>query len=335
LKNSDTQIWEWKLLLKLKKSKVKILVTGCAGFIGSNLVDALLMQDYEVAGIDNFNDYYSPDVKESNLKNAKKNKNFKLYRADILDLERLKKIFNENQLDVVIHLAARAGVRPSLTDPHLYANVNVLGTVNLLKLSVEHKVAKFIFGSSSSVYGDSPKIPFTEDDLCQDIVSPYGASKRAAEFFVESFNKCFGLDAVVLRFFTVYGQRGRPDMAPALFTNAILKNEEIQIFGNGQASRDFTFIEDIIDGIVKALDAGNGFEVINLGGSKPVSVSDFIKTLEEVIGKSAKLKFGPKVNGDVQSTWANTKKAETLLKWKSKYTLKQGLSAYVDWYKSH
>lgn len=321
-----------KCLIKPVK---KILVTGCAGFVGSNLTDKLLDLGFGVVGVDNFNNYYDPKIKEENIEGASKSNNFKLTRVDILDFEKLAAVFAKEKPEAVVHLAARAGVRPSLTDPLLYANVNVLGTVNLLKLSVEHKVEKFIFGSSSSVYGDSPKIPFAEDDLCQDIVSPYGAGKRAAEFFVESFNRCFGLNAVVLRFFTVYGQRGRPDMAPALFTTAILKHEAINIFGNGQASRDFTFIEDIIDGIVKALEVGTGFEVINLGGNKPVSVSEFIKTLEEITGKSAKLKFGPKVNGDVQRTWANTKKAETLLKWKPQYTLKQGLGAYADWFKTH
>lgn len=313
----------------------KILITGCAGFVGSNLADELLKRGYDVIGVDNFNDYYDPTVKKQNIAGAQRSKNFKLYTADILDFKKLQAIISREKPAIIIHLAARAGVRPSLTDPLLYANINVMGTVNLLKLAVSGKVEKFIFGSSSSVYGDSQKIPFAEDDLCQDIVSPYGASKRAAEFFVESFNTCFGLNAVVLRFFTVYGQRGRPDMAPALFTDAIINDREIDIYGNGLASRDFTFIEDIIDGIVKALDAGNGFEVVNLGGSQPVRVSEFIKTLEEIIGKSAKLKFGPKVNGDVQRTWANTKKAETLLKWKPQYTLKQGLRAYVDWFKTH
>src|SRR3989344_5792935 len=199
-----------------------ILITGCAGFIGSHLVDRLLNQAYRVVGIDNFNDYYEPKIKERNLESTLKFSNFKLYKEDILDFKTLLRIFKNEKPQKVIHLAARAGVRPSITNPVLYGQVNILGTVNLLKLSVDFKVNQFIFGSSSSVYGESSRLPFTEDDPCETIISPYGASKRSAEFFVESFYQSFGLKSTILRLFTVYGPRGRPDMAPALFTKAIL-----------------------------------------------------------------------------------------------------------------
>ena len=202
-----------------------ILITGCAGFIGSHLTDKLLSENYHVIGIDNFNDYYDPKIKERNLEEAKLNKNFKLYRFDILNFEKLKDVFGKEKPDKVIHLAARAGVRPSIMNPELYSQVNVLGTVNLLKLSVDFKIKQFIFGSSSSVYGNSKRLPFTENDPCDTIISPYGASKRAAEFWFETFWRVYSLKSIILRFFTVYGPRGRPDMAPALFTKAILEDK--------------------------------------------------------------------------------------------------------------
>src|SRR3989344_3229385 len=197
---------------------MKILVTGVAGFIGSHLTEKLLAGGYEVIGTDNFNDYYNPKIKEENLSEVKKNKNFKLYREDILNFEELNNIFQKEKPQKIVHLAARAGVRPSIKNPLFYTRVNVLGTVNLLKLSVDFGIKQFIFGSSSSVYGNSKRLPFTEDDPCKAVISPYGASKRAAEFWVENFHKTFGLKSTILRFFTVYGPRGRPDMAPALFT---------------------------------------------------------------------------------------------------------------------
>ena len=195
---------------------MKILITGCAGFIGSHLTDRLLKESFDVVGVDNFNNYYDPTIKEQNLQKAKKNKLFKLYRKDILDFTSLKDIFKKEKPQKVIHLAARAGVRPSIANPLLYSQVNVGGTVNLLKLSADFSIDKFIFGSSSSVYGNSKRLPFSENNRCDQIISPYGTSKRAAEFWVESFHKTYGLKSIILRLFTVYGPRGRPDMAPTL-----------------------------------------------------------------------------------------------------------------------
>lgn len=314
--------------------KNTILVTGAAGFIGSHLVDRLLFEGYKVVGIDNFNDYYDPKIKEQNLENAKKSERFKLFRFDILDFSTLLKTFSEEKINKVVHLAARTGVRPSLKNPYLYTQVNVLGTVNLLKASVDNDVSQFIFGSSSSVYGNSEKIPFSEDDLCENIISPYGASKRAAEFFVESFGKNFGLKSTILRFFTVYGPRGRPDMAPALFTNAIINNEVVNKFGSGNTSRDYTFIDDIVDGILKTLKSDLNFEIINLGNNNPVPLNEFIATLESILGKAARVKKMPVQMGDVEKTWANVVKARRLLGWEPKVALSEGLEKYVKWLKN-
>lgn len=310
------------------------LVTGAAGFIGSHLVDRLLTDGYQVIGIDNFNDYYDPKVKEENLESALQFKSFKLYREDILNFKGLTQIFKSERPQKIVHLAARAGVRPSIKNPELYAQVNVLGTVNLLKLSVDFKVKQFIFGSSSSVYGNSKKLPFRENDPCEDIISPYGAAKRAAEFFVETFYRNFKLKSTILRFFTVYGPRGRPDMAPALFTKAILSDKPINQFGDGSTCRDYTYIDDIIDGIVKTIDKNFDFEIINLGNNHPVTLNEFIATLEKITGKKARIKKLPMPPGDVEKTWANIVKARRFLDWQPKTNFKEGLGKYFRWLKS-
>lgn len=307
---------------------MKILVTGAAGFIGSNLCDRLLSEGFDVIGVDNFNDYYDPKVKEENLVKALQSKSFKLDRLDILNLEKLSEVFEREKPQKVVHLAARAGVRPSIKNPLLYTQVNVLGTVNLLKLSVDYKIKQFIFGSSSSVYGNSRQLPFTEDDPCDAIISSYGASKRAAEFWVETFYRTYGLKSVILRFFTVYGPRGRPDMAPALFTGAILEGKKIRQFGNGSSSRDYTYIDDIIEGILKTIHSDFDFEIINLGSNHPVSLIDFISTIEQITDKKSKIKKSPVPIGDVKKTWANIVKAKKLLEWEPKVKIKNGLKKY-------
>ncbi|KKQ89806.1 MAG: CapI [Candidatus Curtissbacteria bacterium GW2011_GWC2_38_9] len=310
------------------------LVTGCAGFIGSHLVDRLLAEGFEVTGVDNFNDYYDPKIKEGNLKNALKSKAFELYKIDILDFGKLHEIFSKVKPQKVVHLAARAGVRPSIANPKLYAQVNVLGTVNMLKLAVDYNIEQFIFGSSSSVYGQSPRLPFTEDDPCDAIISPYGSSKRSAEFFVETFYRNFKLKTVILRLFTVYGPRGRPDMAPALFTKAILESKSINQFGDGSSSRDYTYVDDIVDGIVRAIDKNFDFEIINLGNNHPVRLTEFISTLEKVIGKKAKVNKLPIQQGDVEKTWAGIQKARNLLEWEPKTDILTGIKKYIRWLKT-
>lgn len=313
----------------------KVLVTGCAGFIGSNLTDRLLKDGYYVIGIDNFNNYYDPKKKERNISEALKNKGFKLCREDILNKEEIVGIFKKEKPQIVIHLAARAGVRPSIANPKLYTEVNVQGTVNLLQDAVDFEVEQFIFSSSSSVYGDSPNIPFAENDLCENIISPYGASKRSAEFFVQSFSKNFSLKTVILRLFTVYGPQGRPDMAPAIFCDAILRGKTINQFGNGTTSRDYTYIDDIIEGISKVMEKNFNFEIFNLGNSHPVSLADFIETLKKATGRSAKIKRLPMQAGDVTKTWANIGKARKLLSWSPKVSVERGISNYLKWLQNH
>lgn len=312
----------------------KILVTGCAGFIGSHLADRLLTEGCEVVGIDNFNNYYDEKIKERNIAGALNSSKFKLYRNDILDFDKIFQIFKKEKPGKVIHLAARAGVRPSIEDPHLYASTNCLGTVNLLGASVDFKVDQFIFGSSSSVYGNSTKIPFKEDDRCENIISPYGASKRSAEFFVEVFSKISDMKCLILRFFTVYGPRGRPDMAPALFTNAIIGNSPIQQFGDGSSRRDYTFIDDVVDGIIKSLDCELKSAIINLGNNHPVTLRDFIGILEKLTGKKARIRKLPKMTGDAQQTWADVTIARKLLGWQPKISLEEGLASYIKWQKA-
>ena len=232
-------------------------------------------------------------------------------------------------------MAARAGVRPSIKNPLLYSKINVLGTVNLLKLSTDFKIKQFIFGSSSSVYGNSKRLPFTEDDPCDAIISPYGASKRAAEFWVEAFYSLYGLKSIILRFFTVYGPRGRPDMAPSLFTRAIFDRRIIGQFGDGCSIRDYTYIDDVVEGIVKVLGSDLGFEIINLGNSHPVKLSEFINVVESVTGKKAKIKYLSKQVGDVEKTWANIVKANNLVGWQPKTLLPEGLAKYTKWLRAN
>lgn len=312
---------------------MSVLVTGCAGFIGSHLTDRLLSEGYEVVGVDNFSNNYDPKIKEGNLGDALSSQNFMLIRDDILNFAKLSKIFKEKKINLVIHLAARTGVRSSIASPGDYACTNVLGTINLLKLAARNGVDKFIFGSSSSVYGQSKNLPFSEDDPCQNLVSPYGASKRSAEFFVTSFHHTYKIRSVILRFFTVYGPRGRPDMAPAIFTRAILSGQPVNQFGNGFSSRDYTFIDDIVDGIVKTLNAAFEFEIINLGSCHPITLADFIKAIEAAVGRAVKIKKLSRQMGDVEKTWANIEKAKKLLGWQPKTNLADGLIKYVEWYR--
>lgn len=312
-----------------------VLVTGGAGFIGSSLVDRLLKERYKVICVDNFNDYYAPILKERNLEFAKSSGNFKLYKEDILNYKKLRNIFANNKIDNVVHLAARAGVRQSLENPSLYARVNVLGTVNLLNLCSEFNVSRFIFGSSSSVYGESEQVPFKEDNLCGKIVSPYGSSKRSAEFFVESFHGTFGIRSTILRFFTVYGPKGRPDMAPALFMQSILFGKAINQFGDGKTYRDYTYIDDIVDGILKALAIQRDFAIVNLGNNVPVKLSDFIQIIEKLTGKKAKINKMPNQKADVEKTWADITEAKELLNWQPTTDIVSGLTIYFRWLKSN
>jgi UDP-glucuronate 4-epimerase len=289
--------------------------------------------------VDNFNDYYAPETKEKNLSEAKNNTKFRLYRADITDYDAMENIFKENKIDAVIHLAARAGVRPSIDNPLLYARVNINGTLNLLELSRKYNMKYFVFGSSSSVYGSRTKTPFKETDMTDSPISPYASSKKSAEAFCYVYSSLFNMNIICLRFFTVYGPRGRPDMAPYLFTKRIDENEEIKRFGDGKTKRDYTYISDIVDGIYSSLllllENKTGFEIINLGNSKPVELNYFIEVIEKALGEKAKIKQCPIQKGDVPLTYASLEKAERLLNYNPKVSIEEGMKKFTEWYKKN
>jgi len=311
-----------------------VLVTGHAGFIGSHLVERLLRQGYKVVGVDNYNDYYDPKRKAANVRALKKNKRFKEYRVGITDEKKLEKIFKDNRIDLIIHLAARAGVRPSIENPELYQRVNVQGTKNLLEMAKKFKIKNFIFGSSSSVYGEQKKIPFSESDPADKQVSPYAKTKKQAEELCQQYAMKYGIKMTILRFFTVYGPRGRPDMAPYLFTDKILKGKPIIKFGTGTSSRDYTYIADIVEGITQASKKPFRFEVINLGGNQPVVLNEFINLIERLIGKKAKIKSQPRHPADVRRTYADISKAKKLLDWQPETDLETGMKELIKWMKA-
>jgi UDP-glucuronate 4-epimerase len=309
-----------------------VFVTGAAGFIGSNVSSNLLSKGYNVVGIDNFNDYYNPEWKKNSSEMLDSFDNFTLFNGDILDEELINRIFKSLKIDAIIHLAARAGVRPSIADPKLYELVNVRGTLNLLEAAKEHNVGKFVFASSSSVYGNQVKTPFSEDDRVDFPISPYAASKKAGEELCYTYSHLFGISATCLRFFTVYGPNGRPDMAPYLFTEAIMKGNPIHRFGKGDTGRDYTYVDDIVSGIISATDYTAPYDVFNLGNSSPVMLNDFIATLEKVIGKKAIINEMPIQQGDVDITYADISKAKKLLNYSPTVSLLDGLTNFTKWY---
>lgn len=310
---------------------MKILVTGGAGFIGSHVVEALQDQ-HEVVVVDDFNDYYAPAYKETNIATLHP---IQVYRINVTDRAALDEVFSEQQFDCIIHLAARAGVRPSIANPELYAFVNITGTTNLLELAVHYNVPRIIFGSTSAVYGNSADIPFTETDTCLQPISPYAASKRSAELILDAYHRMHGIKTTILRFFTVYGERGRPDMAPYLFTDAILRGMPIKKFGNGTTSRDYTYIKDIVNGVVAAVNTPFDFEIINLGNHQPSTLNEFIATVEQAAGTKAVIEQADMQPGDVERTYANIDKAKQLLNWQPTTSLADGMTKFVEWFKVH
>ena len=309
-----------------------VLVTGGAGFIGSHTVDRLLQEGYTVVAVDCFNDYYDPKVKEKNLEEALQNPLFHLYRVDILDSENMRKIFREYSFDVVIHLAARGGVRPSIKDPQLYNQVNIVGTTNILECMKEFGVKQLVFSSSSSVYGANIKIPFSETDDVSRMISPYAVTKRAGELLCSCYAHLYGFNIACLRFFTVYGPRGRPDMAPYIFTSRIMQSQPIERYGDGSTLRDYTFILDVVDGILAAMHV-QGYEIFNLGNNNPVSLQEFIATIEAVTGKKADIIQKPMQEGDVPLTYADLVKSSKMLGYKPKVSLREGLEKLYLWMK--
>jgi UDP-glucuronate 4-epimerase len=318
---------------------MKVLVTGAAGFIGSHLSERLLAEGREVVGVDNFDDFYDPRIKRQNIAGCLKNKKFRLIEADIRDRDAMDKAVG-NSVEIIIHLAARAGVRPSIAQPLLYADVNINGTMALLEAAKKHKVGKFIFGSSSSVYGNNKKVPFSEDDNVDFPISPYAATKKAGELICHTYHYLYGICVTCLRFFTVYGPRQRPDLAIHKFASLIERGKPIPIYGDGSMMRDFTFIDDIIDGTVAAINrltsnesqaTSDEFSIYNLGNASPISVSDLAAKLEKSLGKKAVREYLPPQPGDVEKTWADISRAARDLGYKPKTTIEEGLAKFVEW----
>lgn len=312
---------------------MQVLVTGGAGFIGSHICEKLLNRGDEVIVVDELNDFYSPSIKKENLADIKKHGNYQFYQVDICNQEQMKEIFIKEKPDSVIHLAARAGVRPSLSQPILYEQVNVIGTIHLLELCRQMPVKNFVFASSSSVYGINSKLPFSETDPINQPISPYATTKRSGELLAFNYSHLYNLPITCLRFFTVYGPRQRPEMGIHKFTRKIFNDEPIEIYGNGESRRDYTYIDDIVTGVINALDRVKQFAIYNLGESSPISLRDLVLTIEQAIGKKAIIKHLSEQPGDVPVTFADISLAKTELDFNPKTDIKTGISYFVDWYK--
>ena len=310
----------------------KFLVTGGAGFIGSHFIEALLKDENQVICLDDFNDFYNPQLKEKNIDGFRDNEKFTLVRGDIRDSKLVEELLTRERPEVIVHLAARAGVRPSIREPKLYEEVNVAGTLNLLEASRLVGVKKFIFGSSSSVYGVNSKMPFSEGDSLLNSVSPYSATKIAGEALCNCYAHLYGFPIVSLRFFTVYGPRQRPDLAIRNFSQLMLQGKEITLFGKGDTARDYTFVEDIVCGILSAVNyQPKKHEIFNLGNSEPIKLIELVEMLEDVLGVKAKIKWEDEQPGDVPITYADLDKSGDLLGYKPQTTIKNGLKIFVEW----
>ena len=310
-----------------------ILVTGGAGFIGSHLVEALHRAGREVVVLDNFDDFYLPEVKRRNLDALKTRPGFSLVEGDIRDEALVDRVFTAHPISVVVHLAARAGVRPSIQQPVLYADVNVTGTAVLLEACRRHGTGKFIFGSSSSVYGNNARLPFSEKDEVDRPISPYAATKRAGELLCATYHELYRLNVFALRFFTVYGPRQRPEMAIHKFTRLIDRGLPLPRFGDGSTRRDYTFITDIINGVLRAIERVQGFEVINLGGAQTTRLDELIAHLERNLNRKAVIETEPGQPGDVVATYADVDKARRLLGFEPETRVEDGIGRFVEWYR--
>jgi UDP-glucuronate 4-epimerase len=312
----------------------RFLVTGAAGFIGSHLVDRLLAEDpARVVVVDNFDEFYDPQIKRINISDHVKRQAYRLVMADIRDYGALKRIFAEHHFDAIIHLAAKAGVRPSVSEPRVYTEVNVNGTMNLLELAERNGVRKFVFGSSSSVYGPEAIPPFREDAPLAPI-SPYASTKASGELLAHAYSHLYGMQVVCLRFFTVYGARQRPDLAIHKFARLIASRSPIMVYGDGSAERDFTYIDDILQGVMAAIEYdATPFEVINLGESQTVTVNRMIELLEEALGRKAIIERHPPQPGDLPLTHADITKARKLLSYRPTTPMETGIKKFAEWFK--
>jgi UDP-glucuronate 4-epimerase len=314
---------------------MRTLITGGAGFIGSTLADRLLADGAEVVAVDNFDPFYPERRKRLNLANASRNPRFRLEELDIRDREGIERLVSAFRPDAIVHLAARAGVRPSIEDPGLYADVNVTGTVHLLEAArrIEPR-PRFVYASSSSVYGDRPDAPFREDDPVDHPVSPYAATKKACELLAFTFHHLHGLPVTGLRFFTAYGPRNRPDLAIARFARLIDRGEPVPMFGDGSTRRDYTFVEDIVDGVVRSIAECKSHRLYNLGNSDPVALREMIAALGEALGKTPRIDRLPEQPGDVRQTFADITRARVELGYNPTTPFRDGLDRFVAWYRS-
>ena len=309
---------------------MKAVITGAAGFIGSHLTERLLKDGWEVVGVDNLDDFYDPAIKRRNLAGCAASENFTLVEADIRDKQAMERAITDDT-DIVIHLAARAGVRPSIEQPQLYADVNINGTVVLLEIARERGLKRFIFASSSSVYGNNEKVPFSEADNVDFPISPYAATKKAGELICHTYHHLYGIAMVCLRFFTVYGPRQRPDLAIHKFARLIEAGQPIPVYGDGTMMRDFTYIDDIIQGVIASIGRCTGYDIYNLGESEPICVNDLIAELENALGKKAIRENLPLQPGDVDRTYADVAKAESELGYRRTTDIRTGLAQFVAW----
>lgn len=309
------------------------LVTGGAGFIGSHVVDRLLANGKKIICLDNFDNFYDPAIKRRNISEAIKNPDFKLIEGDIRDLKLLKDIFSSHKISHVFHPAARAGVRPSIADPLLYEDVNIKGTMNMLEMVKEFKVENFVFASSSSVYGENKKVPFSESDNVDKPISPYAATKKACEEICFTYHHLYNISITCLRFFTVYGPRQRPEMAIHKFTRLIDEGKKIPMFGDGSSKRDYTYIDDIIDGVMKSLDKRHAFEIFNLGESETTELRKLISLIEKNLGKKAQIDEQPNQPGDVSITYADIEKAKSMLQYNPTTKIEKGIELFIKWYR--
>lgn len=309
-----------------------VLITGGAGFIGSHLTRRLLGRGDRITAYDDFNDYYDPARKRENVTEFLGRADYTLVEGDIRDAEKVDHLYAEGKFDAVIHLAARAGVRPSLAEPILYEDVNCIGTLRLLEAARRHGPKIFLFGSSSSVYGINEKIPFAEDDPVEQPISPYATTKRAGELLCYNYHHLYGFQTACLRFFTVYGPSQRPEMAIHKFTDLIAQGKTIPLYGDGGSRRDYTYVDDIVDGLVATLDLAPGFEILNLGGAETTSLSDLVRWIAAELAVEPRIEYLPPQPGDVPITYADVTKARRLLGYSPKVPIREGLHRFVAWY---
>jgi len=320
----------------------KILITGVAGFIGYHLAEKLLNNNYQIIGIDNLNDYYDPILKQDRLTNLNKFSNFEFHKIDFIRNKELTSIFNNNQFNQVIHLGAQAGVRYSITNPQFYIETNITGFLNILENCNNFNVENIIYASSSSIYGDNKDLPFSENDKTEKQISMYGVSKKTNELMAHTYSNLYGLRTIGLRFFTVYGPWGRPDMALYIFTKAIIENKDIDLFNEGNHTRSFTYISDIVEPIYRLIKINenkqnilSNNDILNIGGAEPVKLLRFIDIIEDYLGKKANVRLKPMQQGDVQDTIADLTKLEKITDYKPQVDIEEGIKRFIDWYKAY